>query len=79
MAYNLASRLKTLKGKSPYDFIKAAWTTESDKTHIAVHSIANLLDNIDLVKFKISQKPNTTVYPGGKLRFILEEVKQRAG
>jgi hypothetical protein len=31
MAYNLASRLKTLKGKSPYDFIKAVWTTEPER------------------------------------------------
>lgn len=31
MAYNLASRLKTLKGKSPYDFIKAMWTTEPER------------------------------------------------
>ncbi len=25
MAYNLAGRLKTLKGKSPYDFIRSIW------------------------------------------------------
>lgn len=31
MAYNLTSRLKTLKGKSPYDFIKAVWTTEPER------------------------------------------------
>lgn len=31
MAYNLASRLKTLKGKSPYDFIKNIWTLEPDR------------------------------------------------
>lgn len=31
MAYNLAPRLKTLKGKSPCDFIKAAWTTEPER------------------------------------------------
>lgn len=30
MAYNLASRLKSLKGKSPYDFIKAVWTQEPE-------------------------------------------------
>ena len=31
MAYNPASRLKTLKGKSPYDFIRAVWTTEPER------------------------------------------------
>ena len=31
MAYNLASRLKTLKGKSPYDFIKNIWTLDPEK------------------------------------------------
>lgn len=31
MAYNLASRLKALKGKSPYDFIRAIWTTETER------------------------------------------------
>lgn len=31
MAYNLASRLKTLKRKPPYDFIKTAWPTEPEK------------------------------------------------
>ena len=31
MAYNLASRLKTLKGKSPYDFIRNIWTLEPDR------------------------------------------------
>lgn len=30
-AYNLASRLKTLKDKSPYDFIKNIWTLEPDR------------------------------------------------
>ena len=29
--YNLASRLKTHKGKSPYDFIRAVWTTEPER------------------------------------------------
>ena len=31
MAYNLASRLKTLKGKSPYDFIRNIWTMEPER------------------------------------------------
>jgi hypothetical protein len=31
MAYNLISWLKTLKGKSPYDFIKTLWTTEAER------------------------------------------------
>jgi len=31
MAYNLVSRLKTLKGKSPYDFIKAIRITEPER------------------------------------------------
>ena len=31
MAHNLASRLKTLKGKSPYDFIRAMWTSEPER------------------------------------------------
>lgn len=31
MAYNLASRLKTLKGKSPYDFVRAIWTMEPER------------------------------------------------
>ena len=31
MAQNLASRLKTFKGKSPYDFIRAMWTSEPER------------------------------------------------
>jgi transposase InsO family protein len=31
MAYNLANRLKTLKGKSPYDFIRNIWTLEPER------------------------------------------------
>ena len=31
MAYNLASRLKTLKGKSPYDFIRTIWTMAPER------------------------------------------------
>jgi transposase-like protein len=31
VAYNFASRLKTLKGKSPYDFIKTMWTMEPER------------------------------------------------
>ncbi len=31
MGYNLTSRLKTLKGKSPYDFIKAVWATGPER------------------------------------------------
>lgn len=30
MAYNFANGLKTLKGKSPYDFIRSAWELESE-------------------------------------------------
>ena len=31
MAHNLASRLKSLKGKSPYDFIRTIWTTDPER------------------------------------------------
>lgn len=31
MAYNLAGRLKTLKGKSPYDFIRSIWEQEPER------------------------------------------------
>ncbi len=31
VAYNLANRLKTLKGKSPYDFIKSVWEMEPER------------------------------------------------
>jgi transposase-like protein len=31
MAYNLAGRLKTLKGKSPYDFIRSIWAQEPER------------------------------------------------
>ena len=31
MVYNLVSRFKNLKGKSPYDFIKAVWTIEPER------------------------------------------------
>lgn len=31
MAYNLASRLRTLKGRSPYDFIRNIWTMEPER------------------------------------------------
>ena len=31
MAYNLAGRLKTLKGKSPYDFIRSIWELEPQR------------------------------------------------
>ena len=37
MAYNFAGRLKTLKGTSPYEFIKKAWATEP-KGFVSIHT-----------------------------------------
>lgn len=34
MAYNLAGRLKTLKGTSPYEFIKKVWATEPERFRV---------------------------------------------
>lgn len=52
MAYNMASRLKTLKGKSPYDFIRNLWTLEPEKiTHDPNHFTVGL--NIFQVPFTI--------------------------
>ena len=37
LAYNHARRLKTLKGKTPYDFICHQWTIESERFRIDPH------------------------------------------
>ena len=37
MAYNLATRLKTLKGKSPYDFIKSIWQEKPESFTVNPH------------------------------------------
>ena len=34
MAYNFAGRLKTLKGKSPYEFVRAVWAIEPERFHV---------------------------------------------
>ena len=34
MAYNPANRLKTLKGESPYDFIKSVWEIEPERFNL---------------------------------------------
>ena len=33
MAYNFAERLKTLKGKSPYEFVRTVWAVEPERFH----------------------------------------------
>ena len=52
MAYNFAKRLKSLKGKTPWQFIQNQWTINQDSFIINPNQSIAGLNNIKLVGVK---------------------------